>query len=271
VVFLDLATRGTHSAVTRVSSALLPDAIRTMEADTFTFWEEFARRPGGAVTREGGAIVYRSGLAHPNYNGVLGADCDVDAMLDAVRSWNLPARWLISSASAGNIEDTFRAHGWVMGDEYPAMIAPIGSLPAPRLDGITVETVQTDSQRAEWLDVLCDGFGISGDAAAAVTAAHVWPMRHEPERLYLLLRRDGAAVATTMLHTPCGVAGVYGVAVRRDRRRQGLGALATLVAAHAGAERGHSVAMLQATQDGFPVYERLGFRTISAFRSWQMV
>ena len=105
---------------------------------------------------------------HPNYNGVLGADCDVDAMLDVVRSWDLPARWLISSASAGNIEDTFRADGWVMGDEYPAMIAPIATL-----------------------------------------------------------------------H-------------------------------HAGAERGHTVAMLQATQNGFHVYERLGFRTICAFRSWQI-
>jgi hypothetical protein len=200
--------------------------------------------PAAPFARDGGGTWYRSGLAHPNYNGVLGADCEVDAMLDVVRSWALPACWLISSASAGSIEDAFRAHGWVMGDEYPAMIAPVGSLPAPRLDGITVETVETDSQRAEWLDGLCDGFGVSGDAAAAVTAAHIWPMRHEPERLYLLLRRDGAAVATTMLHTPCGVAGVYGVPVRRDRRRQGLGALATVVAAHAGAERGHSVALV---------------------------
>ena len=249
---------------------MLPDAVRTMEADTFTFWEEFARLPGGSVAHEGGATVSRSGVAHPNYNGVLGADCDVDAVLDVVRSWDLPARWLISTASAGNIEDAFRAHGWVMGDEYPAMIAPIASLPALELDGVTVETVDTDTQRAEWLDVLCDGFGISCDGAAAVTAAHIWPMRHEPERLYLLLRREGTAVATTMLHTPCGVAGVYGVAVRRDRRRQGLGALATLVAAYAGAERGHTVAMLQATRDGFPVYERLGFRTICAFRSWQI-
>ena len=242
-----------------------------MEADTFTFWEGFARLPGGSVAREGDATLYRSGVAHPNYNGVLGAHSNVDAVLDLVRSWSLPARWLVSSASAGGIEDAFRARGWTMGDEYPAMIAPIASLPAPRLDGITVETVDTDAQRAEWLDVLCDGFGISGDGATAVAAVHAWPMRHDPERLYLLLRREGAAVATTMLHTPSGVAGVYGVAVRRDRRRQGLGALATLVAAHAGAERGHTMAMLQATRDGFPVYERLGFRTICAFRSWRIV
>ena len=83
--------------------------------------------------------------------------------------------------------------------------------------------------------------------------------------------RGGFAVATALLHSPCGVAGVYGIAVRRAYQRQGLGALATLVTVRAGAERGATVAMLQATKEGFPLYERLGFRTICAFRSWQIV
>jgi GNAT superfamily N-acetyltransferase len=253
-----------------VSSALLPDAVRTMEADTFTFWAEFARRPGGATGREGGATWYRSGVTYPNYNGVLGADCDVDAMLAHIRSWGLPARWLISTGSDVAIESTFRERGFVLGDEYPAMIADIAHLPALSLDGITVETVDRASQRAEWLDVLNDGFGLSGDDAAQVTAAHAWAIQHERDRVYLLLRRAGVAVATAMLHMPYGVAGVYGIAVRRACRRQGLGALATLVTVRAGAERGATVAMLQATKDGFPVYERLGFRTICAFRSWQI-
>jgi hypothetical protein len=43
------------------------------------------------------------------------------------------------------------------------------------------------------------------------------------------------------------------------------------VTVRAGAERGATVAMLQATKDGFPVYKRLGFRAICAFRSWQIV
>ena len=91
----------------------MPDEIRTMEADNFTFWAEFARRPGGATGREGGA------------------------------TW--------------------------------------------------VETVENESQRHEWHDVLRDGFGL-GDA----DAPHV--------------------------------AGVYGIAVRRAFHRQGLGALRTICA-----------------------------------------
>ena len=252
-------------------AAALPDDVRTMEADTFGFWEEFARRPGGETGRAGGATWYRSGVSHANYNGVLGAGCDVDDMLARVRSWGLPARWLISTASAGTIEDSFRARGLLMTDEYPAMVAPVAELPAPDLNGITVETAATASQYREWSDVICDGFGIRGESAAGVATAHEWPCRHERDRIYMLLRRDGTVVATALLHTCCGVAGIYGIAVRRAYQRQGLGRLATLVTARAGAERGATIAMLQATKDGFPVYERLGFRTIFAFRSWQIV
>ena len=253
-----------------MSIAVLPDDVRTMEADTFGFWEEFARRPGGETGRAGGATWYRSGVPFANYNGVLGAGCDVDEMLARVRSWGLPARWLISTASAGPIEDTFTGRGLVMTDEYPAMIAPVSALPAPELNGVTVETAETDIQYREWADALCDGFGLTGESAAHVAAAHAWPCRHDRDRVYMLLRRDGTVVATAMLHTACGVAGIYGIAVRRAYQRRGLGKLATLVTVHAGAERGATMAMLQATEDGFPVYERLGFRTIFAFRSWRI-
>jgi ribosomal protein S18 acetylase RimI-like enzyme len=246
------------------------DLVRTMEADNFAFWEEFARLPGGSVGRVGDAIWYRSNIGMSSYNGVLGAGCDVDEMLARVRSWRLPARWLIGTGSAGSIEDTLRDRGLVLGDEYPAMVAAVADLPEPELNGVTIETVATDAQRRDWDDVFQDAFGLSGRVAHQVADAHAWPARHERDRVYLLLRRDGAAMATAMLHTPCDVAGVYGITVRRSCRRQGLATLATLATVRAGAERGATMAMLQASKDGFPVYQRLGFRTIGAFRSWQI-
>jgi ribosomal protein S18 acetylase RimI-like enzyme len=246
------------------------DLVRTMEADNFAFWEEFARLPGGASGKVDGATWYRSGVLHPNYNGVLGAGCDVDQMLARARSWRLPVRWLIGTGSAGTIEHAFRERGLVLGDEYPAMVAPIADLPEPDMDGVTVEAVETDVQHREWDDVFADAFGFHGDVAEQVSAVHAWPSRHERDRVYMLLRRNGEAVATAILHTPCGVAGIYGITVRRSCRRQGLATLATLATVRAGAERGATMAMLQATTEGFPVYERLGFRTICAFRSWQI-
>src|SRR5689334_14272121 len=172
-----------------------------MEADNFSFWEAFARRPGGDTGRAGGATWYRSGVPIANYNGVLGAGCDVDEMLARARSWGLPARWLISTASAGTIEDSFRARGLLMTDEYPAMIASVADLPAPEFDGITVETAETDVHYREWADALCDGFGLGGESAAHVAAAHAWPCRNDRDRGYMLLRRGGTVVATALPHT----------------------------------------------------------------------
>jgi len=248
----------------------MPDLVRTMETDNFTFWEEFARLPGGASGKVDGATWYRSGVLHPSYNGVLGAGCDVDQMLARVRSWRLPVRWLIGTGSAGSIEQAFRERGLVLGDEYPAMVAPIADLPEPDMHGVTVEAVETDVQHREWDDVFADAFGFAGDVAEQVSVVHAWPSRHERDRIYMLLRRKGEAVATAILHTPCGVAGIYGITVRRSCRRQGLATLATLATVRAGAERGATMAMLQATTEGYPVYERLGFRIICAFRSWQI-
>ena len=84
------------------------------------------------------------------------------------------------------------------------------------------------------------------------------------------MRRDGVPVATGLLHSTPGVAGVYGIGVRRAFRRRGLGALATLLTVREGERRGASVAMLQATKDGFPVYAKLGFQTVCSFKSWQI-
>jgi GNAT superfamily N-acetyltransferase len=248
----------------------LDDLIDISERDTYRFWSEFARRPGGALGDENGAIWYRSGTPVANYNGVLGVGCGVDAMLDRVRSWGISARWLISTASCGDIETDLARRGLTMTDEYPAMVADVHDVPEPRLDGITVEVASTEHQRREWDDVLCDAFGVSSEASVHVVDAHAWPHEHEPDRIYLILRRDGMAVATALLHTACGAAGVYGIGVRRSHRRQGLGRLATLVTVQAGRERGATLALLQATTDGFPVYEQIGFRPIFAFRSWQI-
>jgi GNAT superfamily N-acetyltransferase len=248
----------------------LSDFVGVGEQDCFRFWAEFARRPGAALGDDRGAIWYRSGVPFANYNGVLGVGCDVDAMLERVRSWGIPARWLISTASCGDIETDLARRGLTMTDEYPAMVAHVADVPEPRLDGITVEVASTAQQRREWNDVLCDAFNLAPEASAHVADAHGWPHQREPERVYLLLRRDGVAVATGMLHTTCGAAGVYGIGVRKSHRRQGLGRLATLVSVQAGRERGATLALLQATKDGFPVYERIGFRTVFAFRSWQI-
>jgi len=244
--------------------------LTTLERDTYEFWAEFAHHPGGARGAAGDAMWFRSGVPFVNYNGVVGAGCDVRDMLARVRAWDVPARWIVSSASGDGIEATFKECGLTLAEEAPGMVARIENLPEPHSEELEVEVVSGDRQWQEWADVLTDAFGLSPEAAASVGEAHRWTWLLEQGRTYLLMRHQGMAVATGLLHSSLGIAGVYAIAVRRACRRRGWGALATLLTVREGERRGATEAVLQATSEGFPVYAKLGFQTLCTFRGWRI-
>ena len=145
-------------------------AASVLEEDMFGFWEEFAHGPGAAYGEDDGATWFRSGVPFVNYNGVLGVGCDVDAMLERVRSWGVPARWIVGSTHAAEVEPALARSGLQLIDESPGMVARIEDLVEPS-DALTVEVVTEDRQRQEWNGVFHDAFGFPPDVAAHVREA----------------------------------------------------------------------------------------------------
>lgn len=74
---------------------------------------------------------------------------------------------------------------------------------------------------------------------------------------------DDVPVATSVLSLSEGVAGIYNVATVPAHRRCGYGEALTQHAVDRAADVGASVVTLQASPMGLPVYERMGFRTVS--------
>jgi ribosomal protein S18 acetylase RimI-like enzyme len=246
------------------------DMLPILEEDTYGFWVDFSRRPGGESGTDGRAVWWRSGVPFVTYNGVAGVAADVDAMLARVRGWGVPARWTVSSASTPDGHEAALAdHGLMLYDDWPGMVARIDDLPEPDLGEATMEVVRNSAQSEEWADVMRDAFGVPPEAAGFMRDAHAWPHMHNAGLLYLLVRIGKNAVATGLLRSATGAAGIYGIAVRRGFQRRGLGTLATLATVQEGARRGATIALLQATKEGFPVYEKLGFQTITSFRTWR--
>jgi GNAT superfamily N-acetyltransferase len=79
---------------------------------------------------------------------------------------------------------------------------------------------------------------------------------------------DGVPVATAMLVVTGSVAGIYWVATLEAQRRRGYGEALTWAAVAGGAEHGCTVASLQASELGRPVYARMGFDHVLDYWAW---
>ena len=80
---------------------------------------------------------------------------------------------------------------------------------------------------------------------------------------------DGKPVATSISVRTGDVVGIYNVNTIVAARRRGYGWAMTLAAAMFGAEGGCSIATLQSSAMGLPMYEAHGFRTVFRYRYFQ--
>jgi N-acetylglutamate synthase len=79
---------------------------------------------------------------------------------------------------------------------------------------------------------------------------------------------DGVPVATGFGYTFGGITGIWGIATRAEYRGRGIGSAITWAVLAAGRKWGAKAAYLWATEMGFPVYRRMGFRHIQNQAIW---
>ncbi len=88
-------------------------------------------------------------------------------------------------------------------------------------------------------------------------------------RRYLGFLR-GQPVATSALYLGKHVAGIYAVATTPSARRLGIGAAVTQHALLEARAEGYHIAVLQASQMGCGVYQRLGFQEFSTLYGYSL-
>lgn len=231
-----------------------------------------AHQPNGRLWRDGGVVVVSTGSPIATFNELLAAEDEVDAaaLAEGVRILRTAgAPWLAhvrADTQQGIVPTLVRLGLEEIPAFYPAMVLtepPAASaLPA----GIEIRELQGDGAFETYLNASAAIAGAEPDLFAT------WLSRglvEEPGVAVFLGYVGGVAVSKSMSIATDGVVGVYDVGTLESARRRGYGWALTEAAVSAGFDAGCTLATLQASEMGYPIYAAHGFTTVFDYRRFR--
>ena len=201
--------------------------------------------PNGEIRSEHPVFTFVSGLPAPLFNGCVMLERTSASELRRALLWlrkrGVPYQVSIVEDLAAEHDHLLTTEGLVRSPApYPGMVLhPIPVPPDPPL-GVTVLP------------------GIEPGVADYLPPSLV----SDPDVEVFTARLDGRPAGTSIAIRTGEVSGVYGVGPAPQARRRGVGTAATWAAVEAGRAWDCDTIVLQATDMGLPIYERMGFRTV---------
>jgi hypothetical protein len=179
----------------------------------------------------------------------------------------------VFSPNGGRFIVSFTAAGYDPRLTYPlSIIAPDGTTHAVAVRGRTPISFTTTlpagyafaranspQQREAWATAFAHGFGFPPRTGPAFASRLGAETADDASIQYFWILKDGQPVCTSVCVHGDGVAGIYAVATLPQERSKGLGAFATTEPLRIAHRLGYRVGVLQASDEGHPVYRRIGF------------
>lgn len=234
----------------------------------------YRHAPGFAAHLTRDAWLVASGESHPLLNWIAvtapgpAAENALRDDIALLRARGLPAYVFLEPATAEAFASLCRSLGLVAPEPVPLMYCRLSDLSAPRhVESVRIEPVRDAATLRTALRIFATAFDIPLTAIDRATPAAALD---EPALQFTVAIRQEdilAVVGTTRLGP---LVYVDLMATSPTHKRQGIGyaLLQTVLATHAAA--GATDAFLIASDEGKPLYERLGFRVLFEASMWEL-
>jgi GNAT superfamily N-acetyltransferase len=263
--------------MTAEDAAVDAAAAAALDANFAELIRWYAARPGGEVVDGGDVTACSTGLAFRSINCAVAIDLDpaaADARIAEIGGWfgerGLPWRWLVGPTSRpSDLGDRLIRAGFERVSDSAGMALDLAGFQAEAIPtGVEIVTVDDHAGLETWAEIQRRALDLDATRTAAWRDAHDRALSVDVPLRDWIAFLDGAPVAAAALFDGAGVAGIYNVSTVPEARSRGIGRAVTAAALAEGVARGLRTAVLGASELGYPVYRRLGFRDVSRLRSY---
>ena len=257
--------------------------ISIVKANLYEFLCSLRASPQTKFWENGSLVRWHTAIPHPWFNGVLSAqlpdehaDQAIQDTLDYFNSHQVRnfSWWLEPNLDSTAWSQHLIPYGFQYTNSPPGMVIDLAKLPVSTSHPAGLEICQLEDVETllDWTRIFIPGYELPEfftDPFYELVAG----MGIELPLRYYLGYLDSKPVAVSTLFLGAGVAGIYNVGTLPEARRQGIGAALTLFPLQQARAMGYTTGVLQSSEMGFGVYQKLGFQHIGAVDHyyWQSV
>lgn len=252
------------------------ELVRAIET---TYYEDIvalsAGIPGSFSRRESDMIIYSSGLPANFLNGVLGPRFSsktvskrIELAMTRFKKMRLPMRWVLGPSSTPlGLEGLLLRKGMISGAAIPGMAIDLKTVESePLPSGLEIRRAEDMRSIRTCGKTVARGFEFPqdvGEGFRRLIEGYGLGTKHR----WLLGYWKGRPVAASLVVLREDVASIYCVATVPEARGRGIGTAITREPLLEAKNDGYSVAVLEASEMGLPVYEKLGFKELFEFKT----